>query len=277
MNWKAGVEFDAGPRSLLYANVSTGFKAGGFYYGPPGAQTYEPESVTSYVAGSKNRFLGNTLQINAEAFYLDYQKQQISFVKLIGVSSTLVTENAGKSHAYGFEIEGNFLATKTTQLGLQAQYLKAKYDSFSYLSPGALPASSQCRTSPSGSQFLINCDGVIPLRAPTWTIIGNLEQRLPLADGSDIIGDASLRYETEFQSDVSYIPETLGYATARLDLGLSYVAPGDRFTLKAFVNNVTNVVTITSATMNNSYAVNQIVGVNLLPPRTYGLRGSFKF
>ncbi len=77
VNWKGGIEFDVAPRSLLYANVSTGFKAGGFFYGPPGANTYQPERVLSYVLGSKNRFLDNRLQVNAEAFYLDYRDQQV--------------------------------------------------------------------------------------------------------------------------------------------------------------------------------------------------------
>ena len=43
--------------------------------------------MKSYEVGSKNRFLDNRLQLNAEAFYLDYKDQQVSFVKLIGVAS----------------------------------------------------------------------------------------------------------------------------------------------------------------------------------------------
>ncbi|MEP7243484.1 MAG: TonB-dependent receptor [Gammaproteobacteria bacterium] len=278
VNWKGGVEYDVAPRSLLYANASTGFKAGGFFYGPINAQTYEPESVTSYVVGSKNRLLDNRLQLNAEAFYLDYKDQQISFVKLVGVSATLVTENAGKSHAYGFELEGDFLATPNTRVGAQVQHLQARYDEFNYLTIAPPSATSSCVTTPVGAgQFTVNCAGNTPTRSPRWTLIGSLEQTVPLPNGGRVVAEALARYETAFQADVSYIPETETTGTTRLDLGLSYVTPDDRFTLKAYVNNVTDAVTISNATVNTSYAANGVVGINLQPPRTYGLRATYNF
>ncbi len=278
VNWKAGVEFEAGPRNFLYANVGTGFKAGGFFYGQANAQTYEPETVTSYTIGSKNRFLDNRLQINVEAYYSDYRNQQISFVKLVGAGTILVTENAGKSHAYGFELEGDFLATPTTRLGAQVQWLKAKYDAFSYLTVAPPPSTSTCLIgAPNAGQFLVNCAGQTPLRSPEWTMIGNFEQSFPLNNGGKVMAEGRIRYETDFQNDVSFIPETKGYDTARVDLGLSYIAADDRWSIKAYVNNVTDVTTITSATMNNSYAQLQAVAIVLYAPRTYGLRAQIKF
>lgn len=277
ITWKAGVELDAGPRNFLYASVGTGFKAGGFFYGPVGSQTYEPEHVTSYTVGSKNRFLDNKLQLNVEAFYSDYKDQQLSFVKLIGVSSTLVTENAGKSHAYGFELEGEFLATPTTRLGTQIQYLKAKYDSFSYQTLAAPPATSACKVTAGVPQATVNCDGRPPLRAPEWTINGSIEQSFPLANGGKFAAEVHGRYETEFQNDVSYVPETQGKPTARIDLSLSYQAPDNRWSIQGYVNNVTDVVTIASATMSNAYPNNQAVGIVLYAPRTFGVRGQVKF
>jgi iron complex outermembrane receptor protein len=278
MNWKLGVEYELAPRSLLYANVSTGFKAGGFFYGPPGAQSYDPEEVTSWVVGSKNRLLDNRLQLNAEAFYLDYRDQQIAFVKLVGASATLVTENAGKSSAYGVELEGDVLVTPNTRLGAQVQHLQAKYDSFTYLTVAPPGASSTCRVSPPASgQFTVDCAGNVPLRSPRWTIVGNVEQTLPLANGGRLVAEALARYEAKFQADVAYIPETETYSTTRVDLGLSYVTPNDRFTLKGYVNNLTDRVTISNATVSASYPANPVVGINLQAPRTYGVRAMFDF
>jgi len=276
-NWKAGVEYDVAPRSLLYANVSTGFKAGGFFYGPPDAQSYEPETVTSYAIGSKNRFLDNRVQVNAEGFYLDYRDQQVAFVKLVGGSAILVTENAGKSRAYGFELESDFLATPNTRLGAQLQHLQAKYDSFSYLTIAPPPASSTCVVTPSSGQFSVDCAGNTPLRSPKWTLVGNVEQTIPLPNGARLLAEARARYETRFQADVSYIPETRTYDTTRVDLGLGYTTADDRYTFKAYVDNLTNEETISNATMSTSYAVNPIVGINLQAPRTYGVRASFNY
>jgi len=277
VNWKAGLEFDAGDANLIYANVSTGFKAGGFFYGPPTANSYQPEEVTSYVLGTKNRFFGNRLQLNAEAFYLDYTNQQVSFVKLVGTSSTLVTENAGKSHVYGVEVESDFLPADNTRIGLQVQYLKAKYDEFTYVTLAPPPAGSACTVTPGTPQSTVDCAGAVPLNSPEWTIKGDIEQTIPLGNGGRIVGDASVRYEDHYQTDISFIPVGLGGGTARVDLGLSYVAPGDRFSIMAYVDNLTDVVTVSAQTMSSSYFVFPYFGSRLLAPRTFGVRANVNF
>ena len=279
VNWKAGVEFDVAPRSLLYANASTGFKAGGFYYGPPGSDTYEPEKVTSYVVGSKNRFFDNKVQFNVEGFYLKYTNQQVSFVKLVNGLSTLVTENAAKSHAYGFDVDSLFLVTPNTRVSVQAQYLRSKYDQFTYLTLAAPPAArTSCAVSigvPPNSA--VNCSGQTTLRSPKWTLVGDLEQGLPLANGGRLVAEANVRYEDKYQTDLSYLPEGLANSTTRVNLYFGYEAPHDAFSIRAYVENVGNVVSITATTMSTSYAVNQAFGARLLPPRTYGVRGQVKF
>jgi iron complex outermembrane receptor protein len=278
VNWKAGVEFDVAQRSLLYANASTGFKAGGFFYGPPGNFTYEPEKVTSYVIGSKNRFLDNKLQLNLEGFYLNYTDQQVSFVKLVGGLSTLVTENAGKSHAYGLDLDSQFLATPATRLGFQAQYLRSKYDSFSYTTLGPPPAArTRCTLSGSPPNTVVNCAGQTTLRSPRWTLVGSIEQGIPLNNGGRLVGNANLRYEGQYQTDVSYLPEGVANAATRINLSFGYEAPHDAFSIKAYVDNVTNQADITGTTMSTSYPVNQAFGARLLPPRTWGVRAQAKF
>jgi len=279
VNWKAGIELDTGPRSLAYANVSTGFKAGGFYYGPPGFTTYEPEEVTSYVVGSKNRFLDNRLQLNVELFYLEYSNQQVSFVKLVSGSPTLVTENAARSHAYGVDLDSQFLVTPTTRLSFQAQYLRSKYDDFTYLTLGAPAAARTTCTVSAGSppNSAVDCSGQTTLRSPRWTLVGNIEQTVPLANGSRIVGDVNVRYEDDYQTDVSYLPEALANATARINLSLGYETADSILSVRAYVDNVTDVTSITATTMSTSYPVNQAFGVRLLPPRTYGVRAQVKF
>ena len=278
VNWKAGVEFDASPRNLLYANVSTGFKAGGFFSGPAGNNTFQPESVTSFALGSKNRFLNNKLQANIEAFYLDYKDQQISFVKVIGALAPLVTENAGKSRSFGFELETDYLLTPTTRLGAQVQYLNSKYQSFSYQTIAPPPSTSACRiTAAGGGQSNVDCAGQTPLRSPRWTLVGSAQQTIPLNNGGKVVAEVAARYETQFQTDVSYLPVGLTLPKARTDLNLGYVAPHNRFTIKAYVDNVFDVVSITDATMSNSYAAINAFAVRLLAPRTFGVRGSVNY
>ena len=66
-NYRARVEYDITPHSMAYATASTGFKAGGFYAAPP-PNTDQPENLTAYELGFKNRLLDNRPQLNVELF-----------------------------------------------------------------------------------------------------------------------------------------------------------------------------------------------------------------
>ncbi|MEI9852489.1 MAG: TonB-dependent receptor [Sphingomonas sp.] len=84
LNYKVGAEYDAGPQNMLYANVSTAYKAGSTNLSIP-ASTYDPEHLTAYVIGSKNRFLDNHLQLNVEGFYYDYTNYQGALLQFMRI------------------------------------------------------------------------------------------------------------------------------------------------------------------------------------------------
>ncbi len=52
---------------MLYLTVSTGSKSGGVNNLPTavGLSTYEPDTITAYDLGSKNRFLDDRPEVNA--------------------------------------------------------------------------------------------------------------------------------------------------------------------------------------------------------------------
>jgi iron complex outermembrane recepter protein len=137
VTWKAAVEYDVAPRSMIYGSVSTGFKSGGVNEvpnTPDFAQTYNPETVTAYQVGSKNRFLSERLQLNAEAFYYDYK----GFQTLQGVVDPtglfpglfLETANSDKATMYGGEIELAAVLTPNDRVTFTPTYLHARFDHF---------------------------------------------------------------------------------------------------------------------------------------------------
>jgi iron complex outermembrane receptor protein len=77
--YKAGAELDVAKQSMLYAQVSTGYKAGGFDTTAVPPQSYQPEHVRAYEIGSKNRFLDDRLQVNADVYYYQYTDLQAQF------------------------------------------------------------------------------------------------------------------------------------------------------------------------------------------------------
>jgi iron complex outermembrane receptor protein len=273
VTWRAGVEFDAAPRSLLYANVGTGFKAGGFFLGPPGANSYDPEKVTAYTIGTKNRFLDNRLQINAEAFFLKYRDQQLGYVKLIPPAVVLVTENIGQVETKGVEVEAELLVTPTTRLGLQGQWLDADIKELVYDTIAPPPPSSQCRIT--GTK--VDCSGRRALRSPEWVFAGSIEQRIPLTSGDQIIASLFSRYESARELDIAYIPETRARRSTRTDAVLTYELRDQKLSISAFVNNIEDKAVISNATPNPSYSANGVVATTLRAPRTFGVRLSSRF
>jgi iron complex outermembrane receptor protein len=273
VTWRAGVEIDAGPRSLIYANVGTGFKAGGFFLGPPGANSYKPERVTAYTIGTKNRFLDNRLQINAEAFFLKYRDQQLGYVKLVPPAVVLVTENIGQVETKGVEIEAQMRVTPTTRLELQAQWLDAEVKSLVYNTIAPPPSSSQCKI----TGTIVDCSGRRALRSPEWVWSGTIEQRVPLASGDHIVASLFSRYESARELDIGYIPETRARRSTRTDAVLTYEFQKMDLSISAFVNNIEDNVVISNATPNPSYSANGVVAATLRAPRTFGLRLSSRF
>jgi hypothetical protein len=131
--WKASVQYDVAPDSLLYATYETGYRAGGFQLAES-YPTYKPEFLDAASIGSKNRFLDGRLQVNGEIFWWKYKDQQINFFTL-SPQGTLVssTQNVGSSTNKGLDIDVIFAATDNTRLSARYNYLKATYDDLHFI------------------------------------------------------------------------------------------------------------------------------------------------
>src|SRR5690606_360608 len=135
--YRLAAQYDLTPRNMIYASFETGYHAGGFSFAR-GVETYRPESIKAYTIGSKNRFLGNTLQLNLEAFLWKYKDQQFSqFGYDLGTppATVFLTRNIGNSTIKGVDLDLELRATRNTRLSAAVQYLDTEYDSFTYFVP----------------------------------------------------------------------------------------------------------------------------------------------
>lgn len=134
--WRGAIDYKIAPDNLLYASVSRGVRSGGFnnviniLTGEVIA--FEPEIVTAYEVGSKNRFLDGTLQLNVAGFYNDFKDLQVqtSVPSPNGLTVLSIITNAGKSRAYGLEIEAIAKPTRALTVQLAFNYLNAKDTDF---------------------------------------------------------------------------------------------------------------------------------------------------
>lgn len=288
--WKAGVELDAGPASLLYANVATGFKSGGFFVASPPDNTYAPEELTAYTIGTKNRFLGNKLQVNLEAFYWKYLNQQITFVGGVPTGGGVfaqgsVTTNAGRSHMYGAELDLRFAPGRLDQFFVNVQYLRGTYDSLqtANFSPTGSPVPTGCTVTRTraanpginGALFFdIDCSGKPTANSPEWAANIGYERTVELGGDRSLLLGARTNLETSRFLNTNYRPEETQGGFMMSDLYATLRGPADRWSITGFVNNVENRAVLARA--GTRPILNFPVGT-LRPPRTYGVRVGFGF
>lgn len=271
-NWRAGLEYDLAAKSMVYATVATGFHSGGFFFTHDNP-SYQPETLKAYTLGSKNRWLNNTMQVNVEAFYWDYQNQQLSGVSSDSTGSTIfATVNAAASRIKGLEADTQYLLAEHTLIGLDAQYLNSKFDNFRFIQPFPVSPLSACTSAfVSKGHFNVNCSGLRPPQAPEWTVNLDLRQTFPLHDGATIVADLSGHYQTQTYMAMNYLPTDLQKAYTRGDLNVTYNARDDRWSLTAFCNNFTNVAIMDSTNHPN------VDSAALRAPRLYGARVTMHF
>jgi iron complex outermembrane receptor protein len=145
--YKAGVEFDVAKQSMLYVQVSTGYKAGGFDTTATPPTSYQPEHVTAYEIGSKNRFLNDTLQINADVYYYRYAELQVQYANPVAAALPIpaayipagavysyfqqYVSNGGAGMNKGAELEIQYRLTPHDEIDLTGAYTNAHYGNFS--------------------------------------------------------------------------------------------------------------------------------------------------
>ena len=287
--WKGGVEFDVAPRSMAYANVSTGFKSGGFIFAPP-PNTFKPEKLTAFEAGIKNRFLDNTLQLNLEGFYwryLDHQESHVGPTSVPGFFS-FITENAGKAKSYGLEVDIKYLPTPADQLGLMVQYNKTKYDSFTYQHPAGVfgPPATGCQAgvvSPSGNQS-IDCSGFQLIRSPVWSGTASYDHTFTLASGDTITAGASGKYASGTYLAIDFLPAEYQRAYTLFDADVSYTTHTGRIAVTAYVRNLTNEFVVNQtfrypfvSAANPEADPQGLILAAAGAPRTFGVRARYNF
>lgn len=172
--WRAGFNYFAGEDLLLYANVSTGYKGGGFNSRatlPQNLGPYDPEYVTNYEAGIKGTVLEGRLRINAAAFMIEYE-DVAAVVRRPGLTRSgtdSILENLGEAELSGLELEAQLAINRSLAVSLNAAWLNSEWTEF---------------------MADLNNDGVVTDNsffdlpaAPEWSFFAAVDYRAPMNAG----------------------------------------------------------------------------------------------
>lgn len=126
------LEYTVNDDVLVYANISQGYKSGGFQDTPAntlGATVaYDPETVLSFELGLKSEFMSNRLRVNAALFSMDYEDLQVEFTNDQCLCN--IVSNASDAKIQGMEIEANFAATDSLLVWLNGSFLDTEYENY---------------------------------------------------------------------------------------------------------------------------------------------------
>ncbi len=271
VSWRAGIDFKATPETLLYANVSRGYKAGSFPVITASLQSQllpaRQESVTSYEAGFKTRLADNAIQLSGAVFYQDYRDKQIQGTVSTGLFGLLQRlDNVPKSYIYGAEADLVLRPITGLTLTGSASYLKSKVQEYS----GTTVFGADKNFAGSRLPF-----------APSWTLVGDLDYRIPMGSGGAVFVGGAVNYRTGVDAYVGgselAIPDNGvnrwtrrvpfqidGYAL--VDARLGYEFPGERATVSIWGKNVFNQFHV-----QNVISYNDIITQSVGMPATYGV------
>lgn len=284
-NWKVGVDYDLTSAILLYANVGTGYKAGGYYDGLE-PNSYDPEHITAYEAGLKSRFFDNRAQLNISGFLYNYKDFQVTAQRLISNTLSSITLNADKARLYGVEAEGSFAITPHDRIDGYVTWLHTAYTDFTLplgdanTNSNANAAFGHCfstdytATTPRPASF----DGCQLAKSPSWTFNFGYQHIVDLGAAGRITGRVQTHFESMKYLEYHGFDQNVQGSFTKTDLTLTYEPQGRAWSVMLFGRNLeNNDIRVNSSPNTGTGLASNGSGDFYAPPRTYGVRLSANF
>jgi len=268
--FKARAEYDLTPTNLLYGMVATGFLPGdaqispqvavNFHASPPTASInfiklpFEQERLTSFEAGSKNRFLDNTLQVNGDVFYYKYSGYQEAVNVAAGGPIPEFVILAVPVKMFGIEFDGIYRLTPDDRFEVNGGYLDATITGY----PNVPQPNVSATATISGRNYaqFSRLPGIPPLN-----VNFSYDHTFELPDGSTLVPRTEIRYTggmyisqaTAFEAyggmscnpgGCSTVGGSLAYdrvgAEVVADIGATWNSANSMYSATVYANNVTN-------------------------------------
>ena len=292
VTWRAGADFQITPDQLLYASVSTGYKAGSFNDFDPvvrGAGTYGAEELVAYEVGYKGKIMP-TLQYNTSAYYYDYSKFQLTGATFLtpnitgGPPQVVIYTISVPAELYGWENELNWRPSRNDTVGAGFTLEHGAYSGKALV--GFIYSNR------------IDFNGKRLDRLPTFTARINYEHRFPLASGAYFSARVTSKYSSSYVvSDLGgsgnpfagiydVLPQQYKQGSfTRTDLNFGYTSENGKFSLDVFVRNLENDLQLLGPPQGINSAAQIAAGqgnrdrttVRISDPRFFGARLALRY
>jgi outer membrane receptor protein involved in Fe transport len=269
--------FDISDTTAVYARIARGYRPGGPNVVPPTApaevpRSFDSDSLTSYEVGLKTD-IGRRLSFDLSAYHLSWKDIQL-FTTIQNVGANI---NGGSASSNGVEGSLTFRPSPGVQLALNGAWIDAQLTSDTPPAAGGFDG-DRLPFVPRLS-FSTTADYEWKLSSSTTAFVGGTlayvgKQRDNF--GSELIG-----FDSEGLAIFESVPQRhiSDYATIDLRAGIEF----DRFTLEAYVKNLTNTEGVSSLALledqqlHNNILPGEAIRAALTRPRTIGVSLSAGF
>ena len=230
VSWRVGASWKVTPVTMLYGNVTRGFKSGSFgtlpYLTSTQVQPIKQEEVTAYEIGVKSSLFDRMLDLTGAMFYYDYtNKQLLGYLYTGAIFGNLPGEvSIPKSRVEGAELDVSAHPLHGLTVTAGATYIDSKVTSnYRTSSPDALygfqPATDPtCPPNSTVGSCGINIKGSPFNYTPKWNVLGDVQYTFPVSGGVDGFVGANVTYQSKtsaaFAAPPNGTPRSEAYTTA---------------------------------------------------------------
>jgi iron complex outermembrane recepter protein len=230
VSWRTGLNWEPSAGTLLYANVSKGYKSGSFPTNTAATtQQYvaaTQESVLAYEVGFKTSLLQRAVQLNGALFYYDYKNKQVRgnlMDPVFGPLDALV--NVPKSRVEGGELQLYVRPVHGLDINLQGTYIDSKIQRFTgYNRVGVIQDYS-------GTRFPYT---------PKVQTSSDVQYSWPVGERLSLFVGGSMTYTSSTNTALGYLPEFALPSYTLLDARAGVEAADQRWRVSIWSRNLTN-------------------------------------
>jgi iron complex outermembrane receptor protein len=238
---------------MLYATIQTGYNPGTF--NPvPSTPTFdnlvENQTLLSYTAGVKSRFLDNRLQVNAEIF--DYEYEDLILQAFSAATGSTAYFNAPKTRIYGADLSVRALVTDNDELSVGLGLLDATLTEFTNQG--------------------IDYSGERLMYSPQVSLSLGYQHTTDLSSGAQVVASIWSHYDDGYWTGDSFDhdnhPELWQDSYIQTDVSLAYNAASGKWSVALWCKNLED-----EAVVGAGAPISPGFGAVIFEaPRTYGVR-----
>ena len=238
VTWRINLDYTPTDDDLIYLSATKGLRSGGFnlvFFSSN--STFDPEELVAYEIGYKGTMLDGQLQLNAAAYFYDYENVH-TFVNGTAFSGAYTTNVVAVPEAelIGMDFDVTWLATDNITIGVHASYTHTEYTSDMFVIDPNNPLAPESLFDATTNE--INIKGNKMLRVPEKKAGAWAMYSMPMGDAGRLEFLTNFSYIDQVYFSVFERDDQSAPSYQRIDLRATWHSADDSWLVALFANNI---------------------------------------